>query len=172
MPLSHLQRPASFQRNYIFTQHIFFLADEMEEEERKFPSSQRNINIKVFSLEVVQRRAPYVHRQTRGLVPSLCVPVLLLPLIPPSPPSHLLHHLCSCNNQDSSCAPSSPPDSGSALSPGKKNKIIPCTTLWLTCSEPHNAAATQTDWLGCFSSHITLRREDTTQLSSFTESLL
>lgn len=75
------------------------------EEEPKFPTSQRNINIKVFSLEVVQRRAPYVHRQTRGLVPSLCVPVLLLPLIPPSPPSHLLHHLCSCNNQDSSCAP-------------------------------------------------------------------
>lgn len=62
----------------------FFLADETEEE-RKFPTSQRNINIKVFSLEVVQRRAPYVDRQTRGPVPSLCVPVLLFPPHPSIP---------------------------------------------------------------------------------------
>lgn len=43
--------------------------------------------------------------KTRALVPFLSLPVLLLLLIYPSnSPTHLLHHLCSCNKRDSACA--------------------------------------------------------------------
>lgn len=62
-----------------------FLADELEVE-RKFPTSHRTINIKVFPLEVLQSGTPYVHCQTCALVPFLSFPVSLSLLIYPSIP--------------------------------------------------------------------------------------
>lgn len=77
----------------------------------------------MFSLEVFQSSAPYANCQTRDLVSFLSFSVFLWLLIHPSFPSHLLHHLCSCNKQESLCSLSPPcflfpPDSGPSLSPG------------------------------------------------------
>lgn len=85
----------------------FFLADKLKGE-RKFATSQRTINTEVFSLEVLQSGTPCEHYLTRGLLPFLSFSVFLSLFIHPSFPSHLLHHLCSCNNKDSSCATFTP----------------------------------------------------------------
>lgn len=118
---------------------------------RKFPTTQRTINIKVFSLEVLQSGAPYVHCQTCGLVPFLSFPVLLSLLIYPSLPSHLLHHLCSCNKQDS-CSPfhSFAFSSLLILDHISHQAWHPQQACLTDLFESHNGAPVQSDWLRRF----------------------
>lgn len=106
----------------------------------------------MFSLEVLQSGAPYVHCQTCGLVPFLSFPVLLSLLIYPSLPSHLLHHLCSCNKQDSSCSPfhSFAFSSLLILDHLSHKAWHPQQDCLTDLFESHNGAPLQSDWLRRF----------------------